>query len=76
MSVLERRIVIPHNSEKEEEGCELFVRELIDTEYGFFTWPCAFVLGTYIWNNKELFINKSILEVCHVYSRRLRILLM
>ena len=37
--------------------------QIVDPEYGMFTWPCAPVLAQFIWKNRSKVAGKNVLEV-------------
>ncbi|XP_054717034.1 histone-arginine methyltransferase METTL23-like [Uloborus diversus] len=39
------------------------IRELLDPSFGMYVWPCAPVLGKYVWFHKERLKNKAVLEL-------------
>ncbi|CAG8487180.1 2004_t:CDS:2 [Acaulospora morrowiae] len=41
----------------------IIIKELLDPAYGCYVWPSAFVLSEYIWAQKDLFRDKTILEI-------------
>lgn len=55
----------PTSQEKQLQFGEykIIVREIVDTEFGYFTWPSANILATYIVKNKEQFVGCTVLEV-------------
>jgi predicted nicotinamide N-methyase len=48
------------NSREEKS---VIIKELLDPSYGCYVWPSAFVLAEYIWHKRDLFKDKTILEV-------------
>jgi len=48
-----------------DTGCSVtfHVREVIAGDYGLYVWPSAVVLSEYMWQNKENFKDKSVLEL-------------
>ena len=48
------------NSREEKS---VIIKELLDPSYGCYVWPSAFVLAEYIWHERDLFKDKTILEV-------------
>ena len=37
--------------------------QIVDPEYGMFTWPCAPVLAQFIWKNRRKVAGRNVLEV-------------
>ncbi len=42
------------------------IRQLIDADYGGFIWPSSHVLAQYVWQNRQQFTGKRVLEVSAV----------
>ena len=45
------------------ESLSLVIKDLIDEEFGSYTWPSAVVLAQYLWQNRKNFCGKSFLEL-------------
>lgn len=43
---------------------EVRIPEIVDPQYGMFTWPAAPVLAQFIWHNREHIKGKQVIEVC------------
>ena len=41
-----------------------YASQIVDPQYGMFTWPAAPVLAQFIWHNREQVKGKQIIEVC------------
>ncbi|KAK2557115.1 Histone-arginine methyltransferase METTL23 [Acropora cervicornis] len=54
--------------ECENDGINVRIPEIVDPQYGMFTWPAAPVLAHFIWKNKEHFKGKQVIEV-EYYSK-------
>ncbi|KAI8340067.1 hypothetical protein BC941DRAFT_419294 [Chlamydoabsidia padenii] len=48
---------------KDEAGITIHVEELMDSAYGYYIWPSSLVLSKYVWCHRNLFKNKTVLEV-------------
>ncbi|RIA88952.1 putative methyltransferase-domain-containing protein [Glomus cerebriforme] len=46
-----------------DEEKSVIIKELLDPSYGCYVWPSAFVLAEYIWHERHLFKDKTILEL-------------
>ncbi|CAB4489402.1 hypothetical protein RhiirA5_486377 [Rhizophagus irregularis] len=49
--------------DENSEGKSVIIKELLDPTYGCYVWPAAFVLAEYIWHERDLFKDKTILEL-------------
>lgn len=49
--------------ECENDGINVRIPEIVDPQYGMFTWPAAPVLAQFIWKNKEHFKGKQVIEI-------------
>lgn len=49
--------------DREHEPIQITVPEIVDPDFGLYTWPCAPVLAQYIWYNRSTFVNKTLLEL-------------
>ncbi|CAJ0640776.1 4945_t:CDS:2 [Entrophospora sp. SA101] len=51
------------NDDKNNEQLEIIIKQLYHPSYGCYVWPSSFVLAEYIWNKRNLFKDKTILEL-------------
>ncbi|CAG8449156.1 6254_t:CDS:2 [Ambispora gerdemannii] len=49
--------------EDEDEEKTVIIKEILDPSYGCYLWPSSSVLAEYIWRKKDLFRDKTILEL-------------
>ncbi|KAK1122660.1 hypothetical protein K0M31_009103 [Melipona bicolor] len=45
------------------ESLEIYIPELLQANYSFYTWPSAPVLAWFLWEHKEELIGKRVLEL-------------
>ncbi|EZA46959.1 hypothetical protein DMN91_001260 [Ooceraea biroi] len=45
------------------EYLEILIPELLEANYSFYTWPCAPVLASYLWEHRESLPGKRVLEI-------------
>ncbi|GFS77136.1 methyltransferase-like protein 23 [Nephila pilipes] len=55
-------------SESDQHACNnncllIKIKEVLHTSFGMYVWPCAPVLGKYIWNNRNRLKDKTTLEL-------------
>ncbi|XP_045203029.2 histone-arginine methyltransferase METTL23-like [Mercenaria mercenaria] len=48
---------------REDDSITVVIPEILDPEYGMYTWPCAPVLAQYIWYNRNWIRDKTVLEL-------------
>ncbi|XP_028149578.1 histone-arginine methyltransferase METTL23 [Diabrotica virgifera virgifera] len=51
------------NGEPLEDKLEIIIPELLQASYSFYTWPSAPVLAWFIWENREEFCGKKVVEL-------------
>ncbi|XP_028395338.1 methyltransferase-like protein 23 [Dendronephthya gigantea] len=47
----------------EDRELEVIILEVVDPQYGLFTWPSAVILAQYVWYNRNVLKNKQIIEL-------------
>ncbi|CAG8446592.1 8213_t:CDS:2 [Funneliformis caledonium] len=52
-----------NSNERSREEQSVIIKELLEPSYGCYIWPSAFVLAEYIWYKRDLFKDKTILEL-------------
>ncbi|CAG9863834.1 unnamed protein product [Phyllotreta striolata] len=51
------------HGESLEEKLEIIIPELLQASYSFYTWPSAPVLAWFVWENRQEFYGKKVLEL-------------
>lgn len=41
----------------------IYAYQVLDAAYGCYIWPSALVMGEFVWHQRDLFKNKTVLEV-------------
>ncbi|CEP18574.1 hypothetical protein [Parasitella parasitica] len=65
---------ISFSNETGTEEVHILVEQVLDAAYGCYVWPSALVMGEFVWYHRDLFANKTILEVgviCYTVSHQL-----
>lgn len=57
-----KKFVFPYNN-PEDENLEIYIPELLQASYSFYTWPSAPVLAWFLWENRSDLRGKHILEI-------------
>lgn len=52
-----------HEAGQHEESLEIYIPELLQASYSFYTWPSAPVLAWFLWENRQDLVGKRILEI-------------
>lgn len=60
---IKKFVFTSNNSNPEEEILEIYIPELLQASYSFYTWPSAPVLAWFLWENRSELSGKRILEI-------------
>lgn len=52
-----------HDNVQHNESLEIYIPELLQASYNFYTWPSAPVLAWFLWEHKEELLGKRVLEL-------------
>ncbi|XP_034939336.1 methyltransferase-like protein 23 [Chelonus insularis] len=52
-----------HETGQHDESLEIYIPELLQASYSFYTWPSAPVLAWFLWEHREELVGKRVLEL-------------
>ncbi|XP_015124190.1 methyltransferase-like protein 23 [Diachasma alloeum] len=52
-----------HEPGQHDESLEIYIPELLQASYSYYTWPSAPVLAWYLWEHREELLSKRVLEL-------------
>ncbi|KAL9554696.1 hypothetical protein MBANPS3_002690 [Mucor bainieri] len=54
---------ISYSSDTDTDELHVLIEEVLDAAYGCYIWPSALVMGEFVWHQRNLFKDKTVLEL-------------
>ncbi|KAL7328458.1 hypothetical protein PS15p_206727 [Mucor circinelloides] len=54
---------ISYSNRTDADEIHVLIEEVLDAAYGCYIWPSALVMGEFVWHQRDLFKNKTVLEL-------------